>query len=272
MIRLIAAGLVLALAAGCETDSAPETSSADTTRVESAAPAAEAEAEAQAMRIIGSLIYRQRIALPSDAVATITVFEDGPQDIAQREVASQSFDLNGRQVPIPFEVSVSPDVELAGNGLSLRAIINDGAGDLIWTSDTAYVFERSEGVYELGDVQLVPAGPTGASLADLTAKEWMVATISGKPAASGTTIRFKFEEGGEIRGNAGCNSFSGSYDYTDGALSFGPMAMTRKACIGPAMEQERVFMDVLSKATSVRFNGADTLLLRTPDGATIAAR
>ncbi|MGB3626458.1 MAG: META domain-containing protein [Henriciella sp.] len=267
MIRLIAAGLVAVFAAGCETDRSTQPASGEQADAE-----AEAVVQEEAMQIIGSLVYRQRIALPPGAVATITVFEDGPQDAALDEVASESFALNGRQVPIPFEVTVDPAIELAGNGLSLRATIDNAEGELIWTSDTAYVFERTEGVYELGDVLLAPAGPTGASLEDLTSKEWMVATISGKPVQSGTKITFSFEDGGQIRGNGGCNAFNGSYDYTDGTLSFGPMAMTRKACVGPVMQQEQTFVNVLSKATSVRFNGSDTLLLRTPEGETIAAR
>ena len=65
----------------------------------------------------------------------------------------------------------------------------------------------------------------------------------------GTTITANFSDG-EIRGTAGCNSYSGSYT-TDGAkIEFGGLGWTAMACLDPpgVMEQETLVMDFFMNA------------------------
>ena len=65
----------------------------------------------------------------------------------------------------------------------------------------------------------------------------------------GTTITANFSDG-EIRGTAGCNSYSGSYT-TDGAkIEFGELGWTAMACLDPpgVMEQETLVMDFFMNA------------------------
>lgn len=58
---------------------------------------------------------------------------------------------------------------------------------------------------------------------------------------------------GKVRGHAGCNGLNGSYQHDDNALSFGPIATTRKAC--PEMKGEQAFLQALKAAQSFRIDG-----------------
>lgn len=50
-------------------------------------------------------------------------------------------------------------------------------------------------------------------------------------------------------GFSGCNRFAGSYTLKDGLLSFGTLASTRMACVGPGDEIEPAFLDALAHIT-----------------------
>ena len=65
---------------------------------------------------------------------------------------------------------------------------------------------------------------------------------------------------GTATGNAGVNTFNGSYDApSDGVLTFGPLATTMMAGPDNAMKQESAFLKAL----------ADTKKFTTDDGALV---
>jgi heat shock protein HslJ len=69
---------------------------------------------------------------------------------------------------------------------------------------------------------------------------------------TGITAEFVGSEG-TVKGSAGCNSYSGSYEVEDGQLSIpGPMAVTMMHCADPegAMEQEQEYLEILQAAES----------------------
>ncbi len=71
------------------------------------------------------------------------------------------------------------------------------------------------------------------------------------------TAEFVSSEGA-VRGSAGCNSYSGSYEMEDSQLSVpGPIAATEMYCMEPegAMEQEQEYLAVLQLAESYEIDG-----------------
>jgi heat shock protein HslJ len=56
-----------------------------------------------------------------------------------------------------------------------------------------------------------------------------------------------FKTKGEVIGNGGCNNFFGTYSQDGETLTFGPLASTKKACLGK-MEAETVFMNAVQNA------------------------
>ena len=85
--------------------------------------------------------------------------------------------------------------------------------------------------------------------------------------AAGATLHVAFTEDGIVRGSAGCNNFTGSYESDGQAITNGPTAVTRKMCMGEGvMEQESAFLAALSSIAAWEIRG-ERLQLRRADGA-----
>jgi putative lipoprotein len=65
--------------------------------------------------VSGTVSYRQRIALPNNAVVTIQLLDVSRADAAAVVIAEQKLTTNGAQVPIPFSVAYQP-TQIQTNG------------------------------------------------------------------------------------------------------------------------------------------------------------
>lgn len=228
------------------------------------------EAEMKETRILGTLTYRQKIALPQTATATISIFRDGEAETGGEPVRQQTFALNGRQVPVPFEIvleAVAPDQVYA-----LAAEIRAADGELLWSSQPVPGFSADGLDEDIGMISLVPAGRSRVEQDDLTGREWMVAGLDGKPVLSTSRITISFGADGRISGNASCNAFTGSYKVNNSSLYVGPLALTRKACVPPLMDQEAAFVSLLETVSQMQIDASGTLTISGEDGETLTAR
>ncbi len=64
----------------------------------------------------------------------------------------------------------------------------------------------------------------------------------------------QFGADGRAFGNAGCNTFMGSYAADGVNLKLGPLATTRKMCGEMRMAHEKVWLDMLQRIDSYRLN------------------
>jgi putative lipoprotein len=103
--RLLAAALALGLA-GC---------------VSPAGPA----------QLTGSVTYRERIALPPDAVVNVLLLDVSMLGVPPRVVAKQEIRPQG-QVPIPFALEYDRAAIDPAHRYGLRATITDADGRLLW--------------------------------------------------------------------------------------------------------------------------------------------
>ncbi|MBA4765742.1 YbaY family lipoprotein [Alterinioella nitratireducens] len=86
--------------------------------------------------VTGEATYRERIALPPDAVMTVRIEDVSRADAPAPVLAEESYPAEGRQVPLPFAVEV-PRAALEGAiTTSARVRIEDGDGRLMWITDT----------------------------------------------------------------------------------------------------------------------------------------
>ena len=98
--------------------------------------------------------------------------------------------------------------------------------------------------------------------------EWSLMTVAGEafPAEVEATL---FLSGGEVVGNAGCNSYFGSYELDGEALTFpNPFGVTQKFCEGAAMEVEDAYLPLLQETASWAIDEEGLLSLADADGAT----
>ncbi|RIJ24515.1 META domain-containing protein [Henriciella barbarensis] len=234
-------------------------------------PGAETEAEVQERSIFGSLTYRQRIALPQGAVANLAVRR--VEATGEEVLAEQSFALNGRQVPIPFEITASEESDGAANeSLSFTATILDNAGELLWQTEDAVSFVADNLRNDLGMVMLSPAGNDEVILSDVAGRDWMIARLNGEPVLTSAPIVLRFDENGQISGNASCNAYTASGTIENSILSIGPIALTRKACMPEVMAQETFFLDLMENVSQIRIDETGLLTMTSDWGETLTAR
>jgi heat shock protein HslJ len=105
-----------------------------------------------------------------------------------------------------------------------------------------------------------PASPVGA---------WTASEIAGAPSAPGVTTTLEIAADGTVSGSGGCNRYRGRAALGDGTIAFSPLAATRMACPGPAMEQEQRLFAAFAAARRFRADSA-ALLLLAEDGAVVA--
>jgi uncharacterized lipoprotein YbaY len=71
---------------------------------------------------------------------------------------------------------------------------------------------------------------------------WYVEYIGERPVIDHSPANFLFGRDGRVSGNASCNQFTGTYEVSGDNLTIGPLATTRRACVGALDEQEKRFL------------------------------
>jgi heat shock protein HslJ len=106
-------------------------------------------------------------------------------------------------------------------------------------------------------------GTAGMAMgADLTGSEWRPSFIVASELPGKTRMVVKFNPGGEITGNGGCNHFAGSYTISGNAIKIGPLMSTRMGCPG-TIRLEGTFFGVLQAATTFEQDGTKLVLFDT---------
>ena len=175
---------------------------------------------------------------------------------------NSSYTLDG------LKISINP------NMVSTRKACS---GEIMNQADTFTKLLIASTEYKLGDgvMVLVQGEKEGLSFLGVTnslAKtSWDVTGYNnGKEAVvgpiTGTNPTIIFGDDGTISGNAGCNTFSGTYSLKGESISIGTLATTQRECIEPEgiTEQESSFLTYLQKADTWLIQG-DMLYLRTAE-------
>ncbi len=226
--------------------------------------------------ITGELTYLQRIALIPGGTATITLSDVSLQDAVAPVVAEVVIELEDRQIPIPFELTVDESDFAPGGTYALQATINGPEGNLEWTTDTTNSVDLTQSEVDMGALVLVQVDQQGDDQATgPLLGEWTVTSIDGAPTDVEPAPTLIFGEDGTLGGNASCNSFSTTYLSDGDSLTLtGEPAVTMMACDTETDAQERAFLQALnsigsSDGATVTIEGT-TLSITTAD-ATIEA-
>ena len=234
--------------------------------------------------LTGTVTYRERIALPPNARVEVRLEDVPPSGATPDEVAAQTVAVNGRQVPIPFELRYPKGSIDSSRRYTVRASITSADGELMFTTPMSYAVLT--GGAPDGGVEIVvqrpgggaspaaadapvgdAAGPGGAT-AGLPGGTWRLAAIQRPGAAEqpvGTDPRYTVAfANGRLSGLAHCNRYQGGYEQSaPGTLKVSPMAATLMACPGESIDSE--FLRALGGATRYELRG-DQLLLSYGDG------
>lgn len=204
----------------------------------------------------GSATYRERIALPPDALFEVSLQDVSRADAPARVISRVRIESPG-QVPLRFTIPFDPARIEAGRRYTVSARISH-RGKLMFITDTSHpvLQDGASGPHAPLDLMMrqlpttaPPARPPVAA-ADLVNTYWKLVELGGAPAAvsNGQREPYLTLQANERRliGSGGCNRMGGSYQLQAGNLQFGPIAGTRMAC-PDGMDQEQAFFDVLGR-------------------------
>ena len=227
--------------------------------------------------VVGTVSYRQRVALPADAVVEVRLQDTSRADVAARTVGQTTIATAGAQVPIPYRIEYNPATIDPTHSYSVRATITVG-GRLLFSSTTMYpVLTRGAGNEAAIDVYMILPDPAAsAPIRPPVALEntfWKLVSLGDTPSMAlpaGREASFRLHpEDRRLSGSGGCNRLAGNYELSAGALKVVPGGTTMMMCPEGLMHQEGDFVSALQMTTSYAIAG-DTLELR--NGERVLAR
>jgi heat shock protein HslJ len=139
---------------------------------------------------------------------------------------------------------------------------SDGMSDRLY-EDSVTVTADGKTVKGCGGALLSPQTLEGT--------DWTILRVGDMDALPDRPANIAFADG-RISGTSGCNRFSGSYDVNTTALTLGPIAATKMACPGTAMEQETKLFAMLKGTIGMTFRNGDTLILTGTNGRTVVLK
>ncbi len=108
---------------------------------------------------------------------------------------------------------------------------------------------------------LTLAGTTAVAEETILGATWLAEDIKGQGVIDNLQTTLAVSREGTVSGLAGCNRFTGAPTIEGQAISFGPMAVTRMACLPAVDEQEHRFLEALGETSTYRFEGGYLLFL-----------
>jgi len=216
--------------------------------------------------VTGTVSYRQRIALPPDAIVRLVLEDVSLADAPAKSIGEAEVPTGGKQVPIAFDIKYDPAALDPAHRYQIRATITSG-GKPLFTTATAYpvlTHGAPEKQVEIL-VEPVPAPPDNTSAAPLTGTHWTLAQLNDQtiaPQSGRAEIYLELApDSKRISGSGGCNRLMGAYELDGSTLRFTQVASTMMACPGDAMPREQAFVKALSDTTGFRIHGATLTLL-----------
>lgn len=218
--------------------------------------------------IRGTVMYRERIALPPEATLTVQLQDVSLADAPAKVIAEQQL-TKIPSAPIPFELKFDASKLEAGHTYALQARIS--AGDTLWfINDTRHAFNPVEfkNPYE---IRVVNVRKNAAVQTPLTLEnhEWLTEDIRGAGVIDTAQTTLSISATGEVSGSGGCNAYFGKATIADKTLSFGTIGSTFMQCPPALMDQETKFLDVLKQTRQFSIDNGK-LFLRGENGQELA--
>lgn len=195
----------------------------------------------------GSAFYRERIALPQDAVLQVELIDPAkPEAVLGIATVAPS-----GQVPIAFGLVVDSGNISTGQAYAMRARIEVGGSTWFSSPEPMPIDPAKTGEpVSLLLVQTADKGAGGTSDVSLTGTQWRVLELNGKSADPNVTSTLIFDPDRAVSGNGGCNTFRGDVEIEGATMKFGQLASTMMACEGAKSGQEALYHAALSQTAS----------------------
>jgi putative lipoprotein len=195
--------------------------------------------DAASASLSGTVTYRERVALPPDAIVEISLIDATAQDDAPRAVATTAVRAEGRQVPLPFSLHYDASKIAKSHLYTVRAAIKSGS-ELLFTTDIARAVITQENPTHV-DLMLTRVDPTEATgTGDLAGSSWILEDLNGAGVVAGSRVTLEFAEKGRATGTGSCNRYFATVEISGSSIRFGAVGATRMACAATAVSLQEV--------------------------------
>ena len=210
--------------------------------------------------VTGSVAYRERMALPPDAVVHVSLIDASRMDAVAPVIAETTIVAAGKQVPIPYTLRYDRSRIDATHSYAVRAVIRSGERMLFTTNTSNRVITQGNPTQANLQVVRVSAGDVGTAPSRLTGTAWVLEDLAGTSVHGTVQATLEFADSAKVSGNASCNRFFGTAQLSGAdSISFGGMGTTRMACPDSVSRQEASYLKALQDAE--RFRIEDSALL-----------
>ncbi len=116
---------------------------------------------------------------------------------------------------------------------------------------------------ESGETAVTSSAPV--SSADIQDKAWTLKSLNGTDLVADAKITLTLGADGKLTGNAGCNGYSGHYEFAeDQVIKVNPaIVSTMRACAEDIMKQEYGYHQIMGEVTSWAVTPEHELTLKT---------
>jgi putative lipoprotein len=115
-------------------------------------------------------------------------------------------------------------------------------------------------------VLLMSAPRAQGASAGIEGTAWLVEDIAGRGVIDRAQTTISFDTSGRVSGSTGCNRFTGVATLEGEALSFDPLATTKRACVPALMDQEQKFLSALEAVRGYALDANGWLQLKGANG------
>ena len=221
--------------------------------------------------VTGTALYRERIALPEDAVFEAVLEDTSLADAPAVRIGTYKKEHPGNP-PFRFSIQYDPAKIVETHTYSVRASITVD-GKLMFTSTAAHqvitkgnpttvaIGLRSAG---LGSASPSVVSRGGVVPEPLENSYWKLTALGSKtvtvPAGNREPSLILHPEGMRSEVFGGCNSFAGTYTLKGSDLKFSALAGTLMEC-GDVMDTEKAFANALTETRTYRITGKQLVLI-----------
>lgn len=220
---------------------------------------------AEEITISGEVAYRERIALPPNAILTVRLSDVSLADAPETVVAEQKIDPAG-QVPIKFEIKFDPAVVQPNATYALQARIM--VDNQLWfINDQRYAVDPLKPAPAQMVLKMVKQNAKTTPPATLFDTAWLAEDINGRGVIDDAQSTFSVASDGKVTGRGGCNGYFAQATVDGNSIKIGKAGATMMACAEALMDQERKFFSALEQAATYRIDGDGKLFLVDAKGA-----
>ncbi|MGE3876302.1 MAG: YbaY family lipoprotein [Parvibaculaceae bacterium] len=228
-----------------------------------AGPATRAFAAGRALR--GQVSYRERIALPPEAVLEVRLVDVSLADAPARGIAVTRVKTRHR-LPIPYRLRFDDAKIQRGHTYALEARITVNGRPWFVTATRHAVLT---GGPDQTDIHVELVKSAGATIL-AAAGRWRAEAIRNRGVPPDFEAVLDIAADGKVTGSGGCNRISGKATVEGAHMSFGPIISTKMACAPDIMDQEGHFLAALADTRLWRIDETrDKLILVDAKGITV---